>query len=103
MGLAQTVSADAVTEAIAECDRLTRPVFLAKYGYGPAKSYYIEYRGRYYDSKAIVGVAYGYQRPEDGPLKARQFSGGKGVVQPMLTRLGFTVVQRSKIPREERS
>lgn len=78
--------------AIEEHDQLGREGFLAKYGYRPAKSYLLEYRRRLYDSKAIVGVAYGYEHPAQGPLRSREFSGGESTVEALLTGLGFEVV-----------
>ena len=60
--------------AIAECDALTRDVFLKKYRYKRSRLYPLKYRGRTYDSKAIVGVAYG--KRHGTPLKAGEFSGG---------------------------
>lgn len=40
MGLADLTEASAVVQAIAEFDRLGRNNFLAKYGFGKAKSYF---------------------------------------------------------------
>lgn len=54
-------SRSAVLRAIAECDRLGRDKFLAEHGYAPAKEYILRHNGKEYDSKAIVGVAYGHQ------------------------------------------
>jgi hypothetical protein len=47
---------------------------------------------RLYDSKAIVGAAYGHQHRERGPLRAADFSGGEATVQAKLNELGFEVV-----------
>jgi 5-methylcytosine-specific restriction protein A len=44
--------------------------------------------GRIYDSKAIVGVAFGKQHGK--PLLAKEFSGGLATVVPTLSRLGFS-------------
>ena len=41
-----------------------------------ARAYFLYENGRYYDSKAIVGVAHGYEFPEEGPLHPADFSGG---------------------------
>lgn len=47
---------------------------------------------RLYDSKAIVGAAFGYQFPDRGPLDAAAFSGGEATVKRKLEELGFEVV-----------
>ena len=54
---------DAVRNACAEFDDIGREAFLAKYGFGRARSYDLVIDGRKYDSKAILGAAYGYQHP----------------------------------------
>ena len=64
------VTRDGVLTAIEEFDRLGRAAFLDKYGFGEARSYYLVHEGKQYDSKAIVGVAHGYDRPEEGPLSS---------------------------------
>jgi len=76
-------------QAIAECDLLGRDPFLKKYGYSYSRLYPMHYEGRVYDSKAIVGVAYGKQYGT--ALKAREFSGGVATVLPVLRKLGFDV------------
>ncbi len=91
MAFADISSRSAVLSAVAECDQLGRHAFLEKYGFHPARSYFLVVEGRDYDSKAIVGVAHGYQFPHLGPLPATQFSGGAATVQPLLEGLGFEV------------
>src|SRR5437870_1956951 len=81
----------AVRQALAEYDELGPDRFLAKYGFGPARRYFVVYNGRRYDSKAIAGAAHGYQYPDRGPLSSADFSGGDATVAPTLSRLGFTV------------
>jgi 5-methylcytosine-specific restriction protein A len=49
-----------------------------------------------YDSKAIAGVAYGYEFPDRGPLQADDFSGGEATVKARLEQLGFEVVRRNE-------
>ena len=80
MSLADITSRQAVLDAIAECDRLGRAAFLEQYGFRPAREYFLVENGRDYDSKAIVGVAHKYQFPEQGPLRATDFSGGYATV-----------------------
>jgi hypothetical protein len=87
----------AVRRAIGEYDELGRSAFLAKYGFGVARRYFIVYEGRQYDSKAIVGAAYGMQHPEGGPLGPADFSGGEATVVPVLERLGYGVVDRGSL------
>jgi hypothetical protein len=48
--------------------------------------------GDLFDSKAIVGAAYGFQFPDRGPLRAEEFSGGEETVERKLTELGFEVI-----------
>jgi hypothetical protein len=40
---------------------LGRDAFLAKYRFGKARNYFLDYAGTLYDSKAIVGAEHGYQ------------------------------------------
>ncbi|GAA3120411.1 hypothetical protein GCM10010466_09190 [Planomonospora alba] len=78
-----------VLDAIAEYDLLGRDAFLERYGYGPARDYFLLHQGRRYDSKAIAGVAH---RGVGGrPLRADEFSGGNATVARALIRLGFEV------------
>ena len=91
MAFSDPISREAVLAAIAECDRLGRDAFLAKYGFGRAKRYFLDHAGREYDSKAIIGVAHGHQYPAKGPLGPHDFSGGDLTVRSKLQRLGFRV------------
>jgi hypothetical protein len=84
-------SADAVRAAMAEFDRVGRDAFLEQYGYGKALTYFIREGGNSYDSKAIYGVAYGYEHPDHGPLSNHAFSGGDATVKRRLETLGFEV------------
>lgn len=81
---------DAVLAAIYECQTLGRDAFLRQYGFHTSRSYFLDYEGIAYDSKAIAGVAHGYL-PGLERLKSSDFSEGKGTVEPVLKRLGFTV------------
>ncbi len=91
MPLHELTSSAAVLAAVAEYDALGQDAFLAKYGFGRARRYFLEVDGKQYDSKAIVGAAYAVQYPERGPLKAAKFSGGEQTVQAKLEQLGFIV------------
>ena len=92
MSLAAIRSREAVLKAIEECDRLGRERFRGRYGFGEARRYFLEYKGQRYDSKAIMGVAHGYEFPREGPLRSKDFSGGYATVKRKLEELGFTVV-----------
>jgi MoxR-like ATPase len=95
MSLALLTSPDAVLAAMREFDELGRESFLAKYGYGRANAYFVEHDGHLYDSKALAGVAVGFEHPERGPLRANEFSAGDATVKPKLEELGFRVVDSS--------
>jgi Domain of unknown function (DUF3883) len=81
----------AVEAAMDEFARIGREAFLAKYHFGVAREFFVQHHvtGQPCDSKAIVGVAFGLQFPEQGPLRPRDFSGGEATVVKVLTRLGF--------------
>ena len=81
-----------VLRAIEEYDELGRTQFLEKYGFGKAKTTWLIHREHSYDSKAIIGVARGYARPDLGPLVWNEFFGGDPV-RNKLSSLGFTVEQ----------
>jgi hypothetical protein len=78
-----------VIAAIGEYDRLGQEEFLEKYHFGRARQYVLQYSGRGYDSKAILGVAYGHATGR--PLSAQEFSGGRFGAAKILRRLGFIV------------
>jgi 5-methylcytosine-specific restriction protein A len=80
---------EAVLKAVGEFDRLGRTEFLEKYGFGSARSYFLEVDGRLYDSKAIAGAAHGFIRNGVHPLRSTDFSGGETTVMATLERLGF--------------
>src|SRR6266540_2836748 len=85
-----------VLRACAEYDRLGQERFLSEHGFGPATKYLLRLGGKSYDSKAIVGVAYGIENPGEGTLPAGAFSGGvsHGAAAWQLQRLEFEVVER---------
>ena len=80
-----------VIAALTEHDELGENAFLEKYGFGRAVTYWLEYDGMRYSSKAIVGAAVG-TLPDAKPLAASDFSGGEGLVTGVLHRLKFDVV-----------
>ena len=92
------VTAEGVERAMVEFDRLGRDSFLARYGFGQARGYYLIRGGRSYDSKAVVGAAHGYDRPELGPLRPQDFPGGEATVARRLESLGFAVQRPPRNP-----
>lgn len=95
MGIRTLADPAAVRLALEEFDELGRTAFLEKYGYGRSREYMLRdpATGQLYDSKAIVGAAYGYAFPDHGPLGSDSFSGGEATVQKLLLDLGFDVVR----------
>jgi hypothetical protein len=77
------LTAEAIRKAIQEYDELGAERFLAKYGYGHAREYFVVVDGRRYDSKAIAGVAHGYLDGSGGALRTNQFSGDRDNDSPM--------------------
>lgn len=92
MSLAELTDPAAVQQALEEFQTLGRDKFLAKYGFGRSRSYFLTHDGHVYDSKAIAGAAHGFQHPSLGPLRATDFSGGDATVRARLEELGFVVV-----------
>lgn len=93
--LSRLRSPAAVQAALDEFKRLGRTAFLERFGFGKSRDFMVRdpKTGDLCDSKAIVGVAVGYQFPELGPLEASDFSGGEATVVPKLQGLGFEVVR----------
>lgn len=93
--LSRLQSPAAVQAAMDEFVRLGRSAFLARYGFAKSRDFMVRdaNTGQLCDSKAIVGAAFGHQFPEEGPLKAADFSGGEATVVTRLQRLGFEVVR----------
>ena len=91
--LSRLTSRAAVEGATEEYDELGQEKFLNKYGYGQARTYLLHYHERLYDSKAIAGVAYGFEHPKEGPLKSTDFRGGidPGRAAHRLQELGFEI------------
>ncbi len=91
MSLSDITSRQPILDAIAEFNRLKPDQFLKKYGFRRSRSYWLVHDNQRYDSKAIVGAAHGYARPDLGPLKASEFSGGEASIRRKLEQLGFRV------------
>lgn len=90
------ITREAVLFAIKECDQLGHDKFRAKYGFGRARDYFLIYRGKRYDSKAIAGVSHKFVNPSSGSLKKETFSGGLTTVRKKLVELGFEVTIAGK-------
>ena len=97
MGLAD-VTAEGVLRSVEEFDRVGRDTFLAEHGFGAARGYFLVVDGSEYDAKAIVGVAHGYNRPDIGPMRSSEFSGGDVTVARRLRQLGFHVQSPPRNP-----
>lgn len=91
------ITAPAIEAALREFDSLGSERFLAKYGYGDAKRYRINWNGRNYPSKAIVGAAHG-KISGNKPLTPYDFTGGEKRVATLVRKLGFTVVISERNP-----
>lgn len=91
MSLSDIKSREAILAAVREFNDLGEDTFLAKYGYGRARRYFLEIGGRLYPSKAIIGVAHGYEFPTIGPLDTHDFKGGETTVAQKCRELGFSV------------
>src|ERR1051326_6106140 len=89
MALSDITDPTVVLQTVREFDTLGREAFLAQYGFGRAREYFLVLNGKRYDSEAILGAAHGYQFPEKGPLRAADFSGGDATVKTKLEELGF--------------
>jgi len=85
MSLSKIRTSEAVLAAIDEFNQLGRHDFLAKYGFKKAREYFLVYNGHYYDSKALTGVAHGYDNPQLGPLKSSEFSGEENIAKSWKT------------------
>jgi putative restriction endonuclease len=87
----------AVLSAMDEHDRIGREAFLDAHGFKEATRYLVQNDGREYDSKAIAGVAHGYQF--GSPLRPDEFSGGRPVTD-RLRALGFDVRDIGAAPKD---
>jgi hypothetical protein len=101
--LSRLQSSVAVQAALNEFVSLGQAKFLEKYGFNKSTDFIVKdpVSGAWCDSKAIAGVAFGKQYPDEGPLMASEFSGGEATVVPKLRSLGFEVVKREDWTAEE--
>ncbi len=89
------LTAQSVAAALAEAAKLGRTEFLKRYGFRPAREYFVEWEGAQYDSKAIAGAAHGYL-PGKSPLGPNDFVGGEKTVARRLRQLGFDVPEKGE-------
>lgn len=89
------LSREAVLQTVREFDELGREAFLRKYGFGRATQYALRIDEREYDPKAIAGVAYGVDHPDEGPLPNTAFSGGADL-ERAYRGTGFDLVRRAE-------
>ena len=90
--LSRLHSPSAVQAALDEFASLGRAAFLERYGFGKSRDFLVRnpMTGELCDSKAIVGAAFGFQYPQEGPLKPADFSGGEATVAPKMPSLEKT-------------
>ncbi|MGC5334765.1 HNH endonuclease [Micromonospora sp. DT62] len=83
------VTRAAVLAAVEEFDRVGCGEVLKSAGFGRSRAYYLDYGGRLYDSKPIIGYTHGVSTGT--PWEAKEFSGGDKTVAQRIDTLGFKV------------
>lgn len=78
-----------IDKSLEEFDDLGREAFLGKHGYGHATTYLLAHRGRFYDPKAVVGVAHSWTA-KGGVLTRNDLDSTEAVER--LRRLNYDVV-----------
>ena len=94
MPITDLTSRDAVLQAIDEFKQLGQEEFLKRYESHRSYKYVLRYKGKDYDSKAIVRAAYGFQFPEKGFFKGK-FKGGDQTIGLLQGKLKFDVVSKA--------
>ena len=84
-----------VRQTAAEYDKLGQDEFLARYGFGRARTYLLIIDAKAYDSKAILGVAYLHATGQ--AIGPEDFSGGAVGAARVLRSLGFEVRNQQNI------
>lgn len=88
------VSAEDVTRALDEFDRLGAEDFFEAHGFAPATTYELVRADREYPPKAILGTAYELATGER--LASTDFEGGRSGAVKVLTELGFAIRPQSQ-------
>jgi len=96
--VSEAMNRSSVQAAIDEFDRVGRDHFLATYGFGRARRYFVKVGSSLYDSKALFGAAYGYEHPRVGPLGPADFSGGEKTVARRFRDLGLEMLVEAESP-----
>ncbi len=91
------VTRDDVLRAIQEYDRLGPEGFFSEHGFGPSRSYELDWDERRYPHKAILGTAYEFATGKR--LGSSDFEGGKTGAVRVLGQLGFTVQEKPRPAR----
>src|SRR5438128_2006213 len=94
MALSDLTDPEAVRRALREHDQLGRDRFLQRYGFKPARTYFVLHNGRTYASKAIAAAAHGFEHGR--PMTWDEFSGGEDTVAARLEQLGFTILRATQ-------
>jgi MoxR-like ATPase len=97
---AKPVSRSAVLEAIDKFRSGDRDAILSEHGFKGALDYVVAYDGQNYDAKALYGIAYSIQYPDEEPIRNRGLKGGRGVNRK-LEELGFTIKSLRSGPAAE--
>lgn len=87
------IQRDHIEPTLAEFQERGRSDFVHHYGFGFATSYLLRHSGRFYDPKAVVGVAHQFTGESAAPLKASEFDATEAIAR--LRKLGFTIVDFS--------
>lgn len=81
-----------VVRAVQEYDLLGPKAFFSAHGFAPTTTYDLEWDGRLYPPKAILGTAYEFATGQR--LASGDFEGGKSGAVKVLENLGFIVQPR---------
>lgn len=87
---AKPVSREAVLAAIELFRTRDRDEILREHGFRRALDYVVAYQGEQFDAKALYGIAYSIDYPEEERIRNRGLQGGREVNRK-LEQLGFTV------------
>lgn len=91
------VKRDAVLDALDEYEDLGVEQFLERYGLSAQTDVILEYTGRRYDGRALLGAAHRYQHGT--PLTAAELENREGDIAAALARLKFHVVTTAKVAK----